>query len=88
MTPEATVNGFMVFGCCAMGDIPLGLFETRQTAEEFGRAKTEDDVLAAARRMGRDTSIVYGVDVMEFRDGWPVEQNSVKLFEEDAEAAP
>jgi len=76
------MNGFLVSGSCAIDDIPLGLFRTRKEAKEFARHINEEKVVAQATKFGLHTSIVFGVDVVEFRGGLPIGRSMVVDFEE------
>lgn len=72
------MNGWLVLGRCNLDDVPVGLYATE--AEAFARAEaiTADEVCEIAGQVLRtDTSVVIGVDVLEFREGVPQEVRQV-----------
>ena len=65
------MNGYLVVARCPLDDIPLGLFNTLDCAMEFAKASTRESVLAPAKALALDTSLVYSVGILSFVNGLP-----------------
>jgi hypothetical protein len=72
------MDGFLIIARCGIDDIPLRLEPTLSLALAKARTVMREQVLAIAReQFFLDTSILYGVDVVEFKDGAVVGSLSV-----------
>ena len=82
------MNGFLLFGRCAMDDVPLGLFETREEAAMAASVMTPDDVCEAAMRvleLDVDLEYVLSLMVVPFHDGVPGLGEHVVEFDDDSD---
>lgn len=80
-TPASTI--YLVCGACAVDDIIIAGFDTYEEAKAFAQTTTPEDVCRIADEIyGRDTSIVFGLQIIKIEGGRVVETTSyVKDFE-------
>ena len=84
------MNGYLVVLKSECADMPLKLCQTREEAEEFVRAVTQEVVEPIARSLGRSSAPNLGtnanafITLVEFRQGLPCSQDFVREFDEES----
>lgn len=80
------MNGFMVLARFAMDDVPLRLFSSYDQADIWIRniKDIRRYAMSAARdTMNLDSSILTGVDIFEFENGFPKKCYHVSHYNRD-----
>ena len=83
------MNGFLVVLKSEDADMPLRLCQTREEAEAFARAVTQEVIGPIARSLGRSSTPNLGTNanafltLVEFRQGVPCSQDFLREFDEE-----